>query len=264
MPYAYGLTTECYELDGSPQESYNEGSFKGTIRLRCAWANRYALAGEIANYTLWPLAAGLAARSRSMSILPFSQVQGATVNLSADYEQAVLTVDYVFDKDTPQESGGELFAESLEPTAQNLTQDWQSFKWKNGPQIEPGEAPSKLFKGLDYVLTKYNLAAVPAAALTLVGCCNAAQVVSATLGLTFPAQTLLFNPPSLQRKVSAGSSPSLKWTATYRMSYNPGGWNTFWNARKAGGPGWDTLQVKLPAGGYVDYVQYPPAAFSGF
>lgn len=260
---AYSFTTPCAEMNGSPVEVAGKDSFKATVTLRCTWANRYSLAGEIAGWSLYPNLSATGARARSISITPFTVVNNETPAQNASYENALVVVEYVFDKDTPDEDGGTLFSESLEPTAQNLTQPWESFKWKSGPQIQAGEAPSKILRGLDYVLTKYNLSAIPAAALTLVGCCNDATVSASTLGLSFDAETLLFNPPSLQRTVTIGSSPSKKWTAAYRFTYKPEGWNKFWNARKSGGPGWDTLQVKTPAGGYVDYDQYPPASFSG-
>jgi len=261
MTYAYGLTTECYELDGSPVEEATDTSFKATVKLRCPWSVRRTLSAELSDYTTYG-GGVVAARARSISIEPFTHVQGADGVLAADYEDAIVTVQYVFDKDTPSEDGGDLFSESLEPTAQNLTMQWQRFRWKTSQKnVEEGEKPSKILRGLDYVLTKYNLASIPAAALTLVGCCNSAAVTASTLGLTFAAQTLLFNPPTIQRKVSLGSSPSLKWTATYRLTYNAGGWNKFWVAHD-NPPVWDTLQVHTGAG-YVDYVQYPPADFSG-
>jgi len=261
MTYAYGLTTECYELDGSPVEEATDTSFKATVKLRCPWSVRRTLSAELSDYTTYG-GGVVAARARSISIEPFTHVQGADGVLAADYEDAIVTVQYVFDKDTPSEDGGDLFSESLEPTAQNLTMPWEPFVWAiGGQQIEPGEAPAKILRGLDYVLTKYNLASIPAAALTLVGCCNNATVTASTLGLTFAAETLLFNPPTIQRKVSLGASPSLKWTATYRLTYNAGGWNKFWHSR-ATTPLWDSLLV-FNGSTYVPYKHYPPAAFSG-
>lgn len=262
MSYAYGLSTECYELNGSPVEEATDTSFTATVRLRCPWPLRRQLAAELSDYTLYQGASGVAARVRSISIAPLTDVQGAGSLLEADYEEAVLTVRYVFDRDTPTEDGGDLLSETLEPTAQNLTMAWERFRWAAGGQsLEPGEVPSKILRGMDYVLTKYNLSAIPAAALTLVGCCNDAPVTAVTLGLTFPAETLLFNPPTLHRKVSLGPSAENRWTATYRFTYKPEGWNTFWNAH-ADPPRWDSIQIHNGAG-YVAYQQYPPASFSG-
>jgi len=261
MTYAYGLTTECTEMDGSPVEQSAEDSFRATVTLRCAWDDRYNLAAELVD-TIYARLPVIGARQKSISIVPFTHVDGATEVLSASYECAVVTVEYVRDKDTPDEDGGELFSESLEPSTENLPITWEKFKWKNGPPISAGEVPGMPFPSMDYMLTKYNLNSIPAAALTLVGCCNDTAVLAKTLGQTFPTQTLLFHPPTLQRKVSIGSESSLKWTANYRFTFKPQGWNKFWNVSKAGGPGWDTLQV-WNGSAFVDYDQYPPASFSG-
>lgn len=261
MTYAYGLTTECYEMNGSPVEEATDTSFTATVKLRCPWSDRNSLSAELSNYTAYQSGV-VQARARSIGIVPFTAVQGAGPSLQADYEDAIVTIQYVFDKDTPSESDGVLFSESLEPTAQNLTMQWESFIWKTSQiPILQGEQPGKILRGMDYVLTKYNLAAIPSAALTLVGCCNLAAMTASTLGLTFAAQTLLFNPPSLQRKVSLGPSPENKWTATYRLTYKPEGWNKFWNSR-VNPPAWDMMQVWTGAA-WIDYTHYPPASFAG-
>lgn len=261
---AYSFTTACSEMPGSPVEVVGDDTYTATVTLRCAWADRYALGGEIAAYSLYPNVPASLARAKTITIRPFTCVNNITPAQNASYEEAILVVEYVFDSETPQDGGGgDLIAESLEPTAQNLGLDGFMFRWKSGGEgVQPGERPSLIFRGFDYVLTKFNKTAIPAAAKSLVGCCNNAQVSAPTLGLTFAAETLLFNPPSIQRKVVIGSTPSLKWTITYRFTYQPGGWNAFWRAARAAGPGWDTLQV-WRGGAWVDYAQYPLAAFTG-
>ena len=259
---SYNFTTTCAEADGSPVETATDESFKAVVTLHCAWADRWELAAEISNLLLYPNAPGTLARAKSITIRPFTRVANTTPAQNADYEMAEVTTEYVFDRDTPEEQNQELIAEAIEPTAQNLTLDWQYFRWKTANlKVQPGEAPSLIFRGLDYVLTKYNVVAVPATALTLVGCCNNAQITSPTLGLTFAAQTLLFNPPSIQRRIVLGETPEFKWTLTYRFTFNAGGWNKFWNAR-LNPPAFDTLQV-FRGGAWADYQQYPPASFSG-
>jgi hypothetical protein len=263
MSYAYGLTTECTEMNGSPVEVATTDSFEATVTLLCPWAVRRSLADEVGINTLYLASPTIKARARSITITPYTSVNAATPTLSTSYECALVVVRYAFDAKTPDTGDDEtLFSESLEPTAQYLTQSWESFKWKNGPLMQPGEAPGKLFRGMDYVFTRYDLLYVPAT-IGLVGCCNNAAITARTIGWTFAAETLLFNPPSLQRKVSIGPSPTFKWTVTYRLTYHPQGWNTYWNAKKSGGPGWDTIQIWVPGTGYVDYKGYPPASFSG-
>ncbi|MGO8752874.1 MAG: hypothetical protein ACLQNE_43580 [Thermoguttaceae bacterium] len=262
MAYDYGFQTPCWEIDGSPVEVGTLDNFRATVSLRCAWGDRYSLAAEQAAFLLYPRLPGTLARCKSITIRPYTKCQGAD-SYGGTYEDALVVSEYVWDRRSPQQDqNGDLFSESLEPTAEHLTLDPSCFQWSDGTPLDQNEAPGLLIRGLDYVLTHYNLSAIPAAALTLVGCVNEATVSSYTLGISFPAQTLLFNPPTCQRKVMMGPSPNLTWTVTYRFTYKACGWNQFWNAR---GQKFDTLKAYDAASQtYTSYTQYTPSAFTGF
>jgi hypothetical protein len=69
---------------------------------------------------------------------------------------------------------------------------------------------------------------VPAAVLTLIGKVNSTDVASPSLGLTFAAETLLYNPPRLRRQVSSSGAVSV--TLAYAFLYKPQTHNKFWRA----------------------------------
>lgn len=269
-PFPYGFSTPCREEDGSPTEQYTDSGFHATVSLLCDWDQRYNLAGEVSAYVLYPRNPSSLARCRNISIVPYTKSQGNDFTYQwCIYDTAKVTLEYVFDKKSPQTT--DLYSEELDPTAEHLTLDYRNFRWKtlspdpkspgsNVRMLEEGEAPSMLMRGLDYVLTAYNLSSVPAAALTLIGCVNNAAVTAKYLGMTFAKDTLLWNPPSVQRKVQIGSATSLKYTATYRMTFKTTGWNKYWNAKNNT---WDIIQ-RWNGSTWVDYYQYPQVAFTGF
>ena len=260
MSYPYGFATPCTEMAGSPQEAVTLDSFRATVRLRCAWTNRIALANEAALFHRYPRM--LYARCKSITVAPMPENGPNGVDsIGLTYESAIVQLEYVFDKDTPDESGSDLFSESIDPTAENLTLDPANFWWKSGGEaLKDNEAPARLLKGLDYVLTLYNRPSIPTAAFALVGFVNDAPFATRTLGKVWLLGTLLFNPPNCQRKVTMGPTPSLTWTTTYRFAYKPDGWNKFWNPRKAGGAGNDNLRC-WRGGAIVDYDQYEAGDF---
>ena len=58
---------------------------------------------------------------------------------------------------------------------------------------------------------------------------------------TFPAETLLYNPPRLERDITTEGARA--WRVTYRFTYRPEGWNKF--PRR----GYDTMETVYKAGG---------------
>ncbi len=260
----YNFFTPCAEMDGSPTESASMENFRAVVTMRCAWEDRYSLANEVSDQSIYQRAPDSGARARTVTIEPLTRTLGADdVSLGNLYEEPKITSEYVGDKRTPQEADGALFSEELQPTAEHLTLPGKNFVWASSQKrLTDDEAPGILVRGLDYVLTHYGVTTIPAAALTLVGCVNNATVNAYFLGLSFPAETLLFNPPTTTRRVILKPTPQLKWTLVYRFTYKPNGWNKFWDPNKTGGPGFDTIRLRTaPAGADVKY--YPLAAFTG-
>lgn len=250
-------TVAFEELPGSPTEQWTEEGFTATVKLMCAWGVRNTLAREIMGQRQpYPRIPATKAYPRVADIEPFpakiteSTVTWGTLGSLASFEKALVTIEY----DT---SGADvdLISESLEPTAEFMTLAHKKFRWgaADGDELDEGEAPGKLIRGLDYKLTYHQVTAIPAAVLTLPGHCNNAAVVSLTLGLTFPEQTLLFQPPTATRRITSEMIEA--WKLNYRLSYRASGWNEFW--RKASDD-WDEI---WHAGG-DRYYNYPLGDFS--
>lgn len=251
------LNVDVEEMADSPQESYNENGFSASVQLLCPWRNRfdvmqYVLAGASELYPHAPLTL---ARARTASSAPFQarvgQLNGSGGEL-AYYDKAVVTINYVFDSQT--ESGGELFSESLEPTTEFLTIDPSRLKWSNGDKLKHEEAPGRLYRGLNYVLTRHNQRAIPPSVMYLPGCVNGGPFTAMLLGVTFAPETLLYQPPACQRSVSRDGTAG--WTITYRLSYRYPGWNEFWNSATGK---WDTIRNPNNSKYYV----YPLGNFNG-
>lgn len=174
------------------------------------------------------------------------------------YPFSVVTVNYSSLNVTGEVGAITLYDEQLAPTAEFVTLDPTDFQWSASPGVDPltdAEAPGKLIIGLDYILTMYNIATIPAHVLTHPGKVNSGSVSSTSLGLSFAAETLLYNPPVVSRTVSIGGSN--RYTIQYRFSYRAQTWNQYWRSKTGA-----FAQVKKKADG-SDYDSYATASFSG-
>lgn len=230
------MTVSFAEEHGSPREDWTDKGFTASRTLRCAWANRKTLAGELIG-TEYPLISNTGAYCTRVSSQPFMAKQLGTGDEAA-YADAIVTAEYT--TDSPETS--DLLYESIEPTLDMLTADWRRFRWGSniGDPLTEDEAPAYQIRGLDYVVTKYKMAAVPDAYLVAIGCVNDSTVTPLSEGLSawsFDAQTLLFVPPTLTRTTTTEGAGL--WTANLRFSYKPNwdrsgaspvarGWNWFW------------------------------------
>lgn len=263
----YSSSVSCSEELGSVREDFDIGSGNGpsmSVDLRCLWSDRFSLVQDIVgNQRAWPHGTWttVAPRAYAASIKQDTSVF-ATTGQSNEVVHAIVSVRYGC-------KVLQLVSESLEPTVEFLTLDHNQFRWANAAADGPGdpvleaEAPGKLFRGLNLVRTYYQLNSVPTAILTLPGAVNAAQYVSALLGLTFPAETLLFQPPKLDRVIKTTGATG--FNMTLKFQYKPQGWNTFWRAKTRE---WSKMWILADAGAdppvaEAEYDNYPPDDFSG-
>lgn len=242
----------CNEIADSQQEGVSlKGGQTATVKLICTWENRHLLQADlVGNQRPWP--------HGGFTVPPIC-VSTTCVGLPGTafyqdgqagyYAEAEVTANYSTDI-------VDLISETLEPNTEFLTLDYKRFRWgaANGLPLLEGEAPGILYKNMNIVRTVYNVPELPAAILTCMGCCNVASYSSAMLGLTFPAETLLFNPPSPTRTITNMSSGN--WTLGLKFSYKPNGWNKFWNAKTQ-----TWLRFYEVTSGLV-YNNYPLADFS--
>lgn len=241
-------TITCEEVHGSRVEVGNETGLEASVQLRCAWNDRLALADDLIAFRRpWP--SFTAAKCVSASIVP----DGANYTTSGQecvYDHAILNVNYT------TAAARDLISESIEPITNFRTLDHRLFRWNGGAGVplNEQEAPGQLIRSFNLVRTMYNIASVPASILTLPGCVNNAIYNSALLGLAFAAETLLFGLKPLTRTIK--TSGSTGYTVTVSFSFQPNGWNRFWNQRA------NAYQFIHLAGSGTPYRPYPLAAFS--
>lgn len=251
----YWSTVDAVEEDGSRQESFGEQSSEGSITLRCPWANRGALVADILGnrraYPGWPVGGRIPQASQA-SIVPAGDKDNWTTtgsNQAFVPNEALVTIRYttlVVD----------LITESLEPTAEFIQLDHKMFRWgaANGDPLKEGEAPGYLLRGLNWVRSKQDQSTPPGADFLLaVGHCNQSSVTSSLLGFTFDVETLLYNPPTLERVLK--SDGTAKYSYTTKFTYKPEGWNQYFRAKTQT---WEKIYIA----GSGEYKSYPTTDLS--
>ena len=237
------MAIQVYEEAGSPTEAWTWE--KGTTArrvVRCAWADRVQAVNEqIALVYPYLPAATLYVLRASIDAFPARQSQGSTTDL-ATYEHALLTLDYGIPEGGVPPGGSdpvEFATESIEPSSEFVTLNYQAFKWQSGNGLKPDDSPGWLIETLVYNYTRSNVTLVPSAVRTLVGKVNSAAVYPFTPGLTglvFEPETLLYSAPRMNRRITSVGAEL--WDLSFRFVYRPNfdeddnalGWNYFWNA----------------------------------
>jgi hypothetical protein len=252
------------EMLGSPTENQSiiaPGHFTAIRRLMCAWDDRQTLRKEILTYpdSLYPdtyRPEGLTGVAIKARIDPHpGRITGVDSGTLASYDYAVLTVTYASLLMEYYGQPDKLFMrERMQPTTEFLTDGTHYLFWDDGTRLPDDQCPQRLYRSFDLVRTYYQIPIVPAAVMSLVGCCNSDVVPAPFLGLSFPAQTLLWQPCTTNRTLMASGNAA--WNATFRLSYRPNGWNKFWNP---GANKWSFLY--LDANKTTQYVPHPPSAF---
>jgi hypothetical protein len=221
---------EYAEQDGSPQESWTDKGLRSSVKLLTPWDLRYFLVDDILGSSLlYPPAPFSQARATEATIVPFGDGIPSANKKYHTYPQADVTITFAYDSNGPQTT--DLISESLEPTAEFLTIDNKDIRWdsQSGDPVGPGDSPGLMLRGFTWVYTQHKVFNVPSIILSLGSCVNASAVVAPLLGLTFPPQTLLYQPPTLQRKITSQEIEA--WSITHRFAYRPQTWNKFFNPK---------------------------------
>lgn len=253
---------EPVEMWQTYNEQWTDSLLSADVQLKCAWSQRTGILNNILLTPLeWPYQPGNAIYAVSGSIKPFTGEKGTIDGSGYAWDEALLSVHFetLAVGDDPGGGGGQvIYSESIEPTAEFLTIPPTDFRWGSatGTALKQEEAPGRLEIGLDYIVTFYKMASVPAWVLTLINKTNNASVVSASLGVTFGAGTLLFNPPKISRSVSLGGSGA--YTIQTRYTYKASGWNYFYRAETG-----TYVQMYHKDGGGSPYLNFATADFSG-
>jgi hypothetical protein len=251
----YSSAAVNYEEINSAHEQYDEerGLMTAEVTLRCAYSDRHILAGDICgNLRAWPKgAAGLVPLARGASIVP-AQNQGGTVTAGFQLNpaQALVTIHYTT-------KNQEVVTESYEPWVEALQLDFRLFRWGSGSgrPLREDEAPPWWLRGINFVRNElFVLPPLSTDLVDLVGNTNNATIMSTYMGFTFNEGTLLYMPPTINRKIT--SIGDVKYDMTKKFSYRPQGWNWFWNSLD---DAWE--QIYLYGSG-SPFEPYPEANFA--
>lgn len=237
------ISVDYYEMDGWPRELYSLRGFAAERKLKCAWSDRHTLATQIISYgnNVYPYnnsGAVVTHLPRVEGLKRGKQSQGASVSL-ASYEQAVLIVNYsTYGPATGTTPTNLLITEWTETWSEFKTLNRTEFRWGTGDDAKPlgpGEGPSKIEPGMDYILLYHELNAVPAAVLTQPGTVNSGPVTAYLLGITFPTETILYMGAQINHRITStgGTAHKVRYRFRYVAHVQKGiarGWNWYWNA----------------------------------
>lgn len=248
-------TVNCAEEHDSVTENYDDerGLMSASVTLRCAWADRHNLVTDICgNRRAWIKgSAGQAPVAGSAAIKPAGSIGSPGFSQQEIvYAEALVTINF-------STKVVDVFSESLEPTAEFVQLPYQLFRWGSGTGalLQEQEAPGKLIRGLNIVRNEYNLTSLDPDLIALVGSVNDESYSSSLLGLSFDAETLLYNPPNVQYKKD--STGVVKYDVTKRFTINPNGWNKYFRGFSG------NYQRIYLAGSSDPYESYPVVDLSG-
>lgn len=225
------MSVTFQELDGSPTFDVTVTGAKVTRQFKVAW-------GDIDSFIAETLGSADNDISNAVcSSCKISRHPGQNLGFGSwsSYESAIVIA--VYDTWTHP-----TVTESFSPSAEFLTLDCENFKWaSDDTELVPEEAPGRLITTLDYTQTWKNLSTIGTTMFNLIGHVNNAAInfhsMNALLSnISYPAQTLLFHPPTIEKSYDP-ISKSFKFGVTYRFTYRPNwdgdtarGWNYFWRA----------------------------------
>ena len=234
------LPEGCGELPGSPKETLGDKGWEAIVEMLVPWSMRAAVLEDVVgNNRLYPHLMGLScAYAISGSSQPYEgevpQSSGAGASDAAQYTAAHLTIKYgrshTNQNHSGEGTGRELYTEQLDFTDEHLKLKGKQYQWGHdtgSTYMDDELSPVIIVRGFEYTQVRYNQLVIPTSIMSLLGTSNAAPYVCPLLGVTLPAESMLFAPPTLQRKVL--SSGLNLWTITYKLSGKPTGWNKAWN-----------------------------------
>jgi hypothetical protein len=191
-----GGLAEPFEIYSTVRETWSNERLGASVALRCPWADRYSVLYNIlANALAWPYNPGSGMRAVSGAVSPFLEQHSTQDGQGIAYVDARLDINFeaAFLSNNPPGGGQKaIYQETIEPNGEFITIPPADFEWSDGTPIKNEEAPGRLMIGMDYRITWLNLVAIPVECGTLIDAVNVAQVISPSLGLVFPPETLLF------------------------------------------------------------------------
>ncbi len=257
IPNTITITHE--ELDGSPISSTDENGSLATRLLKCAWDDKETLEEQILGGRRWEPTEGApfpgqqgtltiilaqqnphssaTQRAKKVSIKPFAGAindpASRGTNPKIKYEFAQLTVEYRLANTTSTDEGErESTQETLRPSAEFITLPGKQLFWDDSQTelLTDEDAPGQLIRMMEWVYSIAPSIRIADETLDLLGKVNDAAIESSEIlttsgPLTFAAETLLYNGPSLGRRVVGTSEYS--WRTELVFLWRQNGWNKF-------------------------------------
>lgn len=223
-------TVSCSQ-EGPTEETLDaaNGQITCRVKLRCNWSDRLALCDDLLlNQRPWPYitTSFTPVAINASATWSFNEAKGVQTGQGYEPSYAIVTVNYGIPK-----YDEDLLSESLEPSGEFVRLPYTMFRWgsRTGDPIQPEESPGVFDARLKLVRKYYRIATIPANALSAFGKCNQSAYSSALLGVTFPAETLLYDTPFFDRTISTAGSQG--WNYTQNWIYNPNQWNKYYRAK---------------------------------
>lgn len=229
------------EMGGSPTEDWSPTTLTATRRLKCAWTDRYAVGDwhTTPPNDMYPYANPDQAYVTRVGVTPVGEACDYQGGL-ASYDEAFIDLTYETlngdrpDSQNPSPSGATLIEEAIQPTLELISLDnIGSFCWgsASGDPVELSSVPAYRKLQVTYSVTLHGIQSISPNVINYGGYCHSLPYVSRTIGWSFPAETLLYSPPSMTRSVSV-LGLTTGWTVAIPWQYQPQTWNKFLNKSK--------------------------------
>jgi len=223
------FTIDFEEMDGSPVETLSRDFNKvaSTRVIRCPWADRMQMAKEFIGWM--ELMGGTSIQhlphryesingevmAKDVKMKPASRIQAdEDDNMVAAYKTAELTIDYVVTQTqgaiTWNQAGLDIYgaavliSETITVATEFLTLPHKGLYFGTGEtkvKLDTLSAPAKVCTVLEWHYNVSGAILVPIGSI-FPGRINSDEVVSTSLGYTFPAETLLCGAPVIRRETS--------------------------------------------------------------
>lgn len=118
------------------------------------------------------------------------------------------------------------YDETVTETAQMITMPKWRFRWSNGLMLADGEEPSRIIRTQKITHSYQHLSIVPPWVHTDIGKVNLYPITTQS-GLVCTEETLLYEGANYSRHFDPWGT--LGWEITTNFSYNPNGWNRWFN-----------------------------------
>ena len=203
-------------VDGSEKWSFQRrGETSASVTLWCAGD----VALNVIQRLLTPLAHPIFPSLYVKTVSSVGIGKGTAVGQTIGHEKVQLEVTY-----TPWAS--ETYTETVSLQAQMITLPKWLFRWSNGRIPADGEEPSRIVRTQKITHAYDRLSTIPTWAYTDVGKVNSTAIITST-GLVCAAETLLYEGAETSRFFSVHGTEG--WQMTTNFSYNPNGWNKWFN-----------------------------------